>query len=115
MHDTGIRGLSDPSGLFLSRRPVPVPGTCVTVTLEGRRPLVAEVQALVTQSSAPTPRRASSGLDTNRVAMILAVLQQRGGIGGLASSRSTARPSAACGSPSRPRTWRCCWPWPRPR
>jgi DNA repair protein RadA/Sms len=86
MHDSGIRGLEDPSGLFLSRRPVPVPGTCVTVTLEGRRPLVAEVQALVTKSSIPTPRRASSGLDTNRVAMILAVLQQRGGIGGLASS-----------------------------
>ena len=86
MHDSGIRGLADPSGLFLSRRPIPVPGTCVTVTLEGRRPLVAEVQALVTQSSMPTPRRATSGLDTNRVAMILAVLQQRGGIGGLASS-----------------------------
>ena len=86
MHDAGIRGLEDPSGLFLSRRPIPVPGTCVTVTLEGRRPLVAEVQALVTKSTIPTPRRASSGLDTNRVAMILAVLQQRGGIGGLATS-----------------------------
>jgi DNA repair protein RadA/Sms len=86
MHDSGIRGLEDPSGLFLSRRPVPVPGTCVTVTLEGRRPLVAEVQALVTKSSIPAPRRASSGLDTNRVAMILAVLQQRGGIGGIATS-----------------------------
>jgi DNA repair protein RadA/Sms len=86
MHDSGIRGLEDPSGLFLSHRAVPVPGTCVTVTLEGRRPLVAEVQALVTPSTMPTPRRATSGLDTNRVAMILAVLQQRGGIGGLASS-----------------------------
>ena len=78
MHDTGIRGLTDPSGLFLSRRTEPVPGTCVTVTLEGRRPLVCEVQALVAPSNLPQPRRATSGLDGSRVSMVMAVLERRG-------------------------------------
>jgi DNA repair protein RadA/Sms len=73
----GLIGLTDPSGLFLSRHREPVPGTCVTVTLEGRRPLVAEVQALVGQSNAEVPRRVTSGLDSSRVGMVLAVLQRR--------------------------------------
>lgn len=77
--DTGIEGLADPSGLFLSHRTAEVAGTCVTVTLEGRRPLVTEVQALVDASDLPTPRRASSGLDRARVDMILAVLGRRAG------------------------------------
>ncbi len=77
--DTGIVGLADPSGLFLSRHAEPVPGTCVTVTLEGRRPLVAEVQALVAPSALTNPRRATSGLDASRVAMVLAVLERRAG------------------------------------
>jgi len=77
LDDRGITGLADPSGLFLSRRTEPVPGTCVTVTLEGRRPLVAEVQALVAASTQSTPRRASSGLDPSRSAMVLAVLAAR--------------------------------------
>ncbi len=77
LSDVGIVGLADPSGLFLSGRTAEVPGTCVTVTLEGRRPLVTEVQALVTRSSLTTPRRATSGLDTARVNMILAVLDKR--------------------------------------
>jgi DNA repair protein RadA/Sms len=76
--DSGIVGLPDPSGLFLSRREEPVPGTCVTVTLEGTRPLVAEVQALVAPTSLATPRRATSGLDSSRVSMVLAVLERRG-------------------------------------
>jgi DNA repair protein RadA/Sms len=76
--DGGIAGLPDPSGLFLSRRTEPVPGTCVTVTVEGRRPLLAEVQALVARSTLATPRRAVSGLDAARVAMVLAVLERRG-------------------------------------
>jgi DNA repair protein RadA/Sms len=78
MRDTGIEGLADPSGLFLTRRSEPVPGTCVTVTLEGRRPLVCEVQALVAPSTLPQPRRATSGLDSARVSMVLAVLERRG-------------------------------------
>jgi DNA repair protein RadA/Sms len=77
LSDVGITGLADPSGLFLSNRTAAVPGTCVTVTLEGRRPLVTEVQALVDQSEVPNPRRATSGLDSARVGMILAVLGTR--------------------------------------
>ncbi|MGI5165505.1 DNA repair protein RadA [Spirillospora sp. CA-253888] len=77
LSEVGIVGVSDPSGLFLTRRDEPVPGTCVTVTLEGRRPLVAEVQALVAKSHLPSPRRASSGLENSRFAMVLAVLAQR--------------------------------------
>ena len=77
LSDAGIVGLPDPSGLFLTRRNVQVAGTAVTVALEGRRPLVAEVQALVAPSSTPNPRRATSGLDGSRVAMGLAVLDRR--------------------------------------
>jgi DNA repair protein RadA/Sms len=76
----GLIGLPDPSGLFLSQHREPVPGTCVTVTLEGRRPLPAEVQALVGFSALEVPRRATSGLDGARVGMVLAVLQRRAGI-----------------------------------
>ncbi|PZS02716.1 MAG: DNA repair protein RadA [Pseudonocardiales bacterium] len=80
LHDDGIRGLADPSGLFLSDRSRPVAGTCVAVTVEGRRPLLAEVQALVARTNLAMPRRAVSGLDSARVAMILAVLERRGGL-----------------------------------
>ena len=79
LSEVGIVGLADPSGLFLSRHTEPVPGTCVTVALEGRRPLVAEVQALVAPSVLSSPRRATSGLDSSRVAMMLAVLERRAG------------------------------------
>jgi DNA repair protein RadA/Sms len=75
--DDGITGLVDPSGLFLSQQIEPVPGTCVTVTVEGKRPLVVEVQALLAPSTLGTPRRTTSGLDSGRVAMVLAVLQRR--------------------------------------
>src|SRR5690606_29466878 len=83
LHDEGITGLADPSGLFLTRRDEPVPGTCLTVTLQGRRPLVAEVQALTVDSQIPSPRRTTSGLETSRVPMMLAVLEQRGRISAL--------------------------------
>jgi DNA repair protein RadA/Sms len=76
----GLIGLPDPSGLFLSQHREPVPGTCVTVTLEGRRPLPAEVQALVAPSALELPRRTTSGLDGARVGMVLAVLQRRAGL-----------------------------------
>ncbi|MGI8695029.1 MAG: DNA repair protein RadA [Geodermatophilaceae bacterium] len=78
--DAGIVGLPDPSGLFLSQRSQPVSGTCVTVTIEGRRPLLAEVQALAAKSELPSPRRAVSGLDSARSSMVLAVLDKRAGI-----------------------------------
>jgi len=80
LSDVGIVGLADPSGLFLSSRDLIVPGTCVTVTLEGKRPLVTEVQALLVATTAPSPRRTTSGLDSSRVAMILAVLEKRAGV-----------------------------------
>jgi DNA repair protein RadA/Sms len=75
--DGGIRELADPSGLFLSRHAEPVAGTCITVAVEGRRPLVAEVQSLVSSTKMPSPRRAVSGLDSARLAMVLAVLDRR--------------------------------------
>lgn len=78
--DDGIVGLPDPSGLFLGDRDHPAPGTCVTVTMEGRRPLLAEVQALVAPTSTPQPRRVTSGLDSSRVAMMLGVLERRAGV-----------------------------------
>lgn len=78
--ETGITSVEDPSGLFVSRTAMPVSGTCLTVTLEGRRPLLAEVQALLDRSSTAQPRRATAGLDSSRVAMLLAVLQRRAGV-----------------------------------
>ena len=75
----GLVGLPDPSGLFLSQRHDPVAGTCVTVTLEGRRPLVAEVQTLVCEATSE-PRRVTSGLDYARVGMVIAVLQRRANV-----------------------------------
>jgi DNA repair protein RadA/Sms len=78
--DDGIVGLPDPSGLFLSHRDGAVSGTAVTVVVEGKRPLLGEIQALVAESSLANPRRAVSGLDSSRVAMVLAVIERRGGV-----------------------------------
>jgi len=80
LHDRGIAGLADPSGLFLGDRRVPVSGACVTVTVEGRRPLLTEVQALTDETQAAMPRRAFAGLDSARMAMVLAVLDRRAGV-----------------------------------
>ncbi len=85
MSDSGIIGLPDPTGLFTTRHTEPVPGTCVTVALEGRRPLLAEIQALVGAPVAEgrdfgNARRVTSGLDNPRTSMTLAVLELRAGI-----------------------------------
>jgi DNA repair protein RadA/Sms len=77
MTGDGINEVEDPSAMFLSRGDAPVSGTCVTVTVEGKRPLIAEVQALVVKSSTPQPRRVTNGVDSARVAMLLAVLERR--------------------------------------
>lgn len=77
MHEGGISSLADPSGLFLTRYNEPVPGTCVTVAMEGRRALVTEVQALIGAEVQGSPRRTVSGLDSARLAMVLAVLERR--------------------------------------
>ena len=70
----------DPSGLFTSQHCEPVPGTAVTVTMEGRRPLLAEIQALVAKPSTTQPRRIMNGVESGRIAMVLAVLEQRCGL-----------------------------------
>lgn len=80
MTGDGIAEVTDPSGLFLSRGSQPISGTCVTVTMEGKRPLIAEIQALVVKTSAPQPRRVTNGLDSSRVNMLLAVLERRAGL-----------------------------------
>jgi DNA repair protein RadA/Sms len=78
LHDNGIQGVSDPSGLFLDERPNPVPGTAVTVALDGKRPLIGEIQALLAYRPENAPqRRAVSGVDSSRAAMIAAVLERR--------------------------------------
>ena len=77
MTGDGIAEVADPSGLFLSRTRQPVSGTCVTIAVEGRRALPVEVQALIVKSSAPMPRRVVNGVDSSRVAMLLAVLERR--------------------------------------
>ena len=76
----GIVAVTDPTGLFVETHLQRVPGTCVAVTMEGRRPLLAEVQALVTPASGERPRRTTVGLDSSRLAMLVAVLQQHVGI-----------------------------------
>ncbi|UFU05838.1 DNA repair protein RadA [Ruania halotolerans] len=78
--DGGIVEVADPSSLFRSLRASPVPGTCLTVTVEGRRPMIAEMQALVSPSTAPNPRRGVSGLDTSRVSMLIAITERLGGV-----------------------------------
>jgi DNA repair protein RadA/Sms len=80
MTGDGIAEVPDPSGLFLSRSTIPVSGTCATVAMEGRRPLPVEIQALVVATSAPNPRRVTNGVDSSRVAMLLAVLERRAGL-----------------------------------
>ena len=79
MTEKGLKGVSNPSAIFLSQHSAPVPGSCVLVTLEGTRPLLVEVQALV-DSGGPSPRRLSVGLDRDRLAMLLAVLHRHAGV-----------------------------------
>jgi DNA repair protein RadA/Sms len=78
--DDGLREVADPSDLFRSHRDEPVPGTAVAVAVDGRRPVPAEVQALVSATPSPNPRRGVNGLDTSRVAMLLAVTERAAGI-----------------------------------
>jgi DNA repair protein RadA/Sms len=80
MTDRGLRGVANPSALFLSQHTGAVPGSCVLVTQEGSRPLLVEIQALVDAAHVPNPRRLSVGLEQNRLAMLLAVLHRHAGI-----------------------------------
>lgn len=80
MTEKGLKGVSNPSALFLSQHDNQVPGSCVMVTQEGTRPLLVEIQALVDTSHVPNARRLSVGLEQNRLAMLLAVLHRHAGI-----------------------------------
>jgi DNA repair protein RadA/Sms len=80
MTEQGLKGVSNPSAIFLSRHEEPVSGSVIMVTREGTRPLMVEVQALVDQSHGNVPRRVSLGLEQNRLAMLLAVMHRHGGI-----------------------------------
>jgi len=80
MSEHGLREVKNPSAIFLSRHGEPVPGSLIMVTLEGTRPLLVEVQALVDESPLSNPRRITLGLDQNRLSMLLAVLHRHGGV-----------------------------------
>ena len=80
MRDEGLAEVENPSEMLLSGRPDDAPGTCVTCVIEGMRPVLAEIQALVVTSAGGNPRRTSNGFDYNRAAMLLAVLEKRGGL-----------------------------------
>jgi DNA repair protein RadA/Sms len=80
MTDAGLKEVSNPSALFLSRHGAPVPGSVVTVTRQGSRPLLVEVQALVDRALVGNPRRVTLGLDGNRLNLLLAVLHRHGGV-----------------------------------
>jgi len=80
MRDIGLAEVPNPSEMLLSERPEDAPGTCVTCVMEGVRPVLAEIQALVVPTSYGTPRRTTNGFEHNRAAMLMAVLEKRGGI-----------------------------------
>ena len=80
MQDEGLAEVENPSEMLLSGRPDDAPGTCVACVMEGARPVLAELQALVVTSAGGNPRRTSNGFDYNRAAMLLAVLEKRGGL-----------------------------------
>jgi DNA repair protein RadA/Sms len=80
MSDSGLKEVRNPSAIFLARAPEPAPGSIVTVTREGGRPLLIELQALVDRMTFGAPRRIAQGLDSNRVAMLLAVMNRHGRI-----------------------------------
>jgi len=80
MTEHGLKEVTNPSAIFLSRHDEQVAGSAIMVTLEGSRPLLVEVQALVDESHLGNPRRVTVGLETNRLAMLLAVLHRHGGV-----------------------------------
>jgi DNA repair protein RadA/Sms len=80
MTEHGLRGVPDPSGLFLADRRIGVPGSVVVPTIEGARPILVELQALVADSSLPSPRRSAQGIDSGRLSMVLAVVERRVGL-----------------------------------
>lgn len=80
MHESGLKEVENPSEMLLSGRPLNAPGTCVACAMEGTRPILAEIQALVVTSSFKVPRRTTDGFDFNRATLLMAVLDKRGGM-----------------------------------
>lgn len=80
MQDSGLKEVENPSEMLLSGRPANTPGNCVACVMEGTRPVLAEIQALITPSSFNVPRRTSNGVDYNRAMLLLAILEKRGGL-----------------------------------
>jgi DNA repair protein RadA/Sms len=80
MKDSGLVEVKDPSRMFLSERPIDVPGSIVLPSLEGSRPILVEIQALVSQTNFGVPRRTAMGVETNRVSLIVAVLEKKAGL-----------------------------------
>ena len=112
MTGAGLGEVANPSELFLGERNATTPGAAVFAGMEGTRPLLVEIQALVAPTALGTPRRAVIGWDSGRLAMVLAVLEAHCGVGSaIATSISTS--PAASGSPSRPPIWRSPPRWCR--
>ena len=80
MTDKGLKEVTNPSAIFLSRQPEPTPGSAIMVTWEGSRPMLVEIQALVNEAHGQQAKRVTAGLETNRLAILLAVLHRHGGI-----------------------------------
>ncbi len=80
MLSDGLREVDNPSEMLISGRPLSTPGSCVTCVMEGSRPLLAEIQALITKSSYNVPRRNANGIDYNRAMLLMAVIEKRGGL-----------------------------------
>jgi len=80
MESEGLVEVANPSHLFISQRREPAPGAVITAAMEGTRPLLVEIQSLVAPTSYPSPRRTSTGIDLNRVALVMAVLEKHAGI-----------------------------------
>src|SRR5690606_28673162 len=80
MKQEGLLAVENPSALFLAERPVDVPGSVVIASVEGTRPILVELQALVSQSALGTPRRTTLGVDHNRIALLIAILEKKMGI-----------------------------------
>src|ERR1051325_10681709 len=80
MKENGLQPVPNPSELFLAERPVEAPGSVVVASMEGTRPILVELQALVSPTSFGTPRRTTPGIDSNRVALLIAVLEKKMGV-----------------------------------
>ena len=114
MRDEGLVEVEDASARFVAEA-TRAPGSVVLCAMEGSRPLLVEVQALVAPTELVPPRRMANGVDRNRLALVLAVLARHGGRRGRLGATCSCRSRAACGSTSRGPTWRSRWRSPRPR